>query len=170
MDGAQRNLSEVLLGVAQTLTANLDLHIVLPTILNQLANLVHFDSASLMLMEGDLLRSVARRLKQCLRRGDTLTRHRSDEFAVLLPDINDLEDTRAIAGKILLAFRKPFPIGDDEITVTISMGIALHPEDGTTANDLPLSALSHAVEADLRELSGEGCTPPTPKAVNYCLQ
>ena len=41
---------------------------------------------------------------------------------------------------------------------------------GTTANDLPLSALSHAVEADLRELSGEGCTPPTPKAVNYCLQ
>ena len=41
---------------------------------------------------------------------------------------------------------------------------------GTTANDLPLSALSHAVEADLRELSGEGCTPPSPKAVNYCLQ
>ena len=102
--------------------------------------------------EGDaMLRSVALRLKQCLRRGDTLTRHRSDEFAVLLPDINDLEDTRAIAGKILLAFRKPFPIGDDEITVTISMGIALHPEDGTTANDL----LQHAGVA-MHQVKGNG--------------
>lgn len=41
---------------------------------------------------------------------------------------------------------------------------------GTTANDLPLSALSYAVERDLRELSGEGEAPPVPGAVNYCLQ
>jgi signal transduction histidine kinase len=61
MDAAQGNLSEVLLGVAQTLTARLDLHVVLPTILDQLARLIQFDSASIMLVEGEMLRSVARR-------------------------------------------------------------------------------------------------------------
>ena len=48
------------------------------------------------------------------RRGDTLTRHRSDEFAVLLPDINDLEDTRAIAGKILLG-QIHTPVGEQQV-------------------------------------------------------
>ena len=102
--------------------------------------------------EGDaLLRSIALRLKQCLRRGDTLTRHRSDEFVVLLPDINDQEDTRAIAEKVLLAFRKPFPLGEGEVTITISMGIALHPEDGDTAEDL----VQHASVA-MHQVKGDG--------------
>ena len=102
--------------------------------------------------EGDaLLRSVALRLKQCLRRGDTLTRHRSDEFVVLLPDIGNREDTRAIAEKILLAFRKPFPVGDGEVTATISMGIALHPEDGDNTEDL----IQHASVA-MHQVKGNG--------------
>lgn len=61
MHAGQRDLSEVLLGVAQTLTANLDLSVVLPTILDQLAYLVEYDSASIMLLEGEWLRPVARR-------------------------------------------------------------------------------------------------------------
>jgi hypothetical protein len=61
MHAGPRDLSEVLLGVAQTLTANLDLLVVLPTILEQLACLVEYDSASIMLLEGEWLRSVARR-------------------------------------------------------------------------------------------------------------
>ncbi len=102
--------------------------------------------------EGDaLLRSVALRLKQCLRRGDTLTRHRSDEFVVLLPDINDQEDARAIAEKVLLAFRKPFPLSEGEVLITISMGIALHPEDGDTAEDL----VQHASVA-MHQVKGDG--------------
>lgn len=61
MHAGQQELSEVLLRVAQTLTANLELSVVLPTILDQLAYLVEYDSASIMLLEGEWLRPAARR-------------------------------------------------------------------------------------------------------------
>lgn len=61
MPAKQQQLSEVLLEVAHTLTANLDLTVVLPTILDQLARLVEYDSASIMLLEADWLRPVAQR-------------------------------------------------------------------------------------------------------------
>jgi len=61
MPEAEHGLSEVLLEVAQTLTANLDLSAVLPMILDQLARLVDYDSASIMLLENDLLRPAAQR-------------------------------------------------------------------------------------------------------------
>ena len=61
MHAGQQELSDVLLRVAQTLTANLELSVVLPTILDQLAYLVEYDSASIMLLEEDWLRSAARR-------------------------------------------------------------------------------------------------------------
>lgn len=102
--------------------------------------------------EGDaLLRSVALRLKQCLRRGDTLTRHGSDEFVVLLPDIGTQAHALAIAEKILLALRTPFPLGENELSTTISMGIALHPEDGANAEDL----IQHASVA-MHQVKGNG--------------
>jgi len=59
MPESEHGLSEVLLEVAQTLTANLDLSAVLPMILDQLARLVDYDSASIMLLEDDLLRPAA---------------------------------------------------------------------------------------------------------------
>jgi signal transduction histidine kinase/CheY-like chemotaxis protein len=61
MHAGQQELSEVLLRVAQTLTANLELSVVLPTILDQLAYLVEYDSASIMLLEKERLRPAARR-------------------------------------------------------------------------------------------------------------
>lgn len=61
MNDAQHDLNDVLVEVVQSLTANLDLPIVLSTILEQLAKLIVFDSASIMLIEGDQLTPVARR-------------------------------------------------------------------------------------------------------------
>lgn len=102
--------------------------------------------------EGDaLLRAVALRLRQCLRKGDSLTRHRSDEFLVLLPDVGARSDAQAITEKVLQAFRAPFPVGDDAFTATISMGIALHPEDGNSAEDL----IQHASVA-MHHVKGQG--------------
>ena len=102
--------------------------------------------------EGDaLLRAVALRLRQCLRKGDTLTRHGSDEFVVLLPDIGSKLDAQAIAEKVLQAFRTRFLIADGEFTATISMGIALHPEDGNSAEDL----IQHASVA-MHQVKGNG--------------
>ena len=102
--------------------------------------------------EGDtLLRAVATRLRQCLRKGDSLTRHGSDEFLVLLPDVGTKADATAIADKILQAFRNPFPVVDGEFTATISLGAALHPEDGDSADDL----IQHASVA-MHQVKGSG--------------
>ena len=91
------------------------------------------------LEQGDadtLQRSIALRLKQCLRRGDTLTRHRGDEFIALLPDINSEPDARAIAEKILQAFQAPVVIDEHEHLASLSIGIAIHTQDGHSAEDL----------------------------------
>jgi len=88
----------------------------------------------------DLLRSVGLMLERTLRQGDTVTRLESDEFAVLLPGINQGEDVGAIADKLRLALRSPFTIGGQDLIVTASMGVALYPEDGPETETLLRSA------------------------------
>ncbi|MBW7883979.1 MAG: GAF domain-containing protein [Caldilineaceae bacterium] len=61
MDETDRRLSKVLLEVTRTLSSNLDLPDALPVILDQLAGIVEYDSASIMLLEDGMLRSVAQR-------------------------------------------------------------------------------------------------------------
>ncbi|MDA0234985.1 MAG: EAL domain-containing protein, partial [Proteobacteria bacterium] len=87
--------------------------------------------------EGDLLlRAIASRLSATLRRGDTLARLGGDEFTVLLPDINQPEDAEVIARKVLDALATPVRLSQGEFRATVSVGIALFPRDGTTAEDL----------------------------------
>ncbi|MFT4173057.1 MAG: EAL domain-containing protein [Rhodocyclaceae bacterium] len=87
--------------------------------------------------EGDkLLRAIASRLKQCLRRGDTLARQGGDEFTALLPDLSSPDDAAIIANKILHELRAPFPVAHTEFRATVSIGIALYPRDGTSAEAL----------------------------------
>lgn len=87
--------------------------------------------------EGDkLLRAIASRLKNCLRRGDTLARQGGDEFTALLPDLSSPEDAATIAGKILQELREPFPVAHTEFRATVSIGIALFPRDGNSAEAL----------------------------------
>jgi diguanylate cyclase (GGDEF)-like protein/PAS domain S-box-containing protein len=87
--------------------------------------------------EGDLLlRGVATRLKETLRRGDTLARLGGDEFTILLPDINQPEDAETIARKILDLLQVPFRLSHGDFRVSASVGIALFPRDGSTAETL----------------------------------
>ncbi len=91
--------------------------------------------------EGDtLLRAIAARLSTTLRRGDTLARLGGDEFTVLLPEIALPEDAEIIAAKILDALSAPIPLSHDDYRVTLSIGIALFPRDGSTAEDLTRNA------------------------------
>lgn len=87
--------------------------------------------------EGDaLLRGIATRLSNSLRRGDTLARLGGDEFTVLLPDIAGPEDAEVIARKVLLALEDPFPLDHGDFRATASVGIAIYPPDGQTAEAL----------------------------------
>jgi len=91
--------------------------------------------------EGDaLLRAIATRLSSTLRRGDTLARLGGDEFTVLLPDINVPEDAEVIATKILNTLAAPITLSQGDYRATVSVGIALFPRDGSTAEDLTRNA------------------------------
>ncbi|MFZ5998685.1 MAG: diguanylate cyclase domain-containing protein [Nitrospirota bacterium] len=83
-----------------------------------------------------LLRDVAKRLKACIRKSDTVARIGGDEFILLLSPINDIGDAVIIAEKILSVFQKPFKIDGNTLRVTTSIGLSLYPGDGETAEAL----------------------------------
>ena len=93
-----------------------------------------------------LLQHVADRLKKCLRKGgktrvkDTVCRLSGDEFAIILDDMAGREDAVTVAEKILLNFRQVFILGSHQRNITVSIGIALYPEDGDNMDELIHSA------------------------------
>ena len=83
-----------------------------------------------------LLQSVAIRLENCLREGDTLSRFGGDEFTLLLPDISSKEDARKIARKVINVLKEPFTLGEHEIFVGVSVGIAMYQKAGISLEQL----------------------------------
>ena len=97
-----------------------------------------------------LLQQVAERLRDTVRNSDsvsraggemgTMARLGGDEFTVLLTGMAHAEHAAKVAKCILQALAKPFHLGEHEVTVTSSIGIACYPEDGTDVDNL----LKHA--------------------------
>jgi diguanylate cyclase (GGDEF)-like protein len=83
-----------------------------------------------------LLKSVAQRLKDCLRSGDTVARWGGDEFTILLPQVNYLEEVKQVAQRILQALEDPFEIEGHELYVSASLGIALRNDNSPDAETL----------------------------------
>jgi len=76
------------------------------------------------------------RLENCLREGDTLSRFGGDEFTLLLPDISSKEDARKIARKVINVLKEPFILGEHEVFVGVSVGIAMYQEAGNSVEQL----------------------------------
>jgi diguanylate cyclase (GGDEF)-like protein len=79
----------------------------------------------------EVLRQIAARLRGCLRQHDVLTRIGGDEFAALLFGIDERETARRITGEIESVFRQPFVIEGREYLISVSIGHALSPAEGT---------------------------------------
>ncbi|MBT3011690.1 MAG: EAL domain-containing protein [Candidatus Thiodiazotropha sp. (ex Lucina aurantia)] len=84
----------------------------------------------------ELLKMVGQRLRSELREADTLARVGGDEFNLLVPEINDIQDARNLAEKILRLTLEPFIIKNEEIFISFSIGISIYPSDGDTKDSL----------------------------------
>ena len=102
---------------------------------------------------GDLLlQEVGARLRSVLRESDTVARLDNetlvgldgkmvarlggDEFAAILPRVSSIGDASAVAEKLLLAMREPFPIRGHAVSIGISIGIAFYPQHGEDIDTL----------------------------------
>jgi diguanylate cyclase (GGDEF)-like protein/PAS domain S-box-containing protein len=97
-----------------------------------------------------LLRSVAERLQNTLRREDTLARLGGDDFVLLWNGMNSAEDAAVLAQRILSILARPFTLDDDSFSVGASIGIAIYPNDGRDFAELLKNAdaaLYHAKES-----------------------
>lgn len=86
---------------------------------------------------GDLLlREVANRLERSIRETDTAARFGGDEFVLILTDINKTEDAAPVAKKVLETLGKPVDLDGNDASIGASIGIAMYPDHGLSAEDL----------------------------------
>ena len=90
-----------------------------------------------------VLTAVATRVKAQLREDDLVARLGGDEFAVLLTPLHEAEDAERIAEKIIASMDMPIQLpGNASVLTSLSIGIAVYPDHGTTPG-----TLLHAADA-----------------------
>lgn len=99
-----------------------------------------------------MLKEVGARLRDALREDDTIGRavlmeneHRisrigGDEFIVMLTKLTEAGNSRLVAQRMLDAVAVPYSVAGDDVVVTLSIGIAVFPQDGRSAEELIKSA------------------------------
>jgi diguanylate cyclase (GGDEF)-like protein/PAS domain S-box-containing protein len=83
-----------------------------------------------------LLQSIAKRLVDCVRGSDTVSRQGGDEFVVLLSEMQHSEDAAVAARRILEAVSEAHSIDKHDLHVTTSIGVSVYPSDGLDAETL----------------------------------
>ena len=103
-----------------------------------------------------LLQSVAHRLGDCIRKGDTLVRLGGNAFVVMLQDLSVIPrqaatEAEAVAAKVLLALSQPYKLGSSDVHCSASIGITLLDDATPQDADVPLNqaelAMRHAKAA-----------------------
>ena len=83
-----------------------------------------------------LLQSIAKRLVDCVRDSDTVSRQGGDEFVVLLSEVEQSEDASITASRMLRAVAGAHSIDQHDLHVTASIGVSVYPDDGLDAETL----------------------------------
>jgi len=91
-----------------------------------------------------MLKEVTQRLLTALRSSDTLSRWGGDEFVVLCPDLNSLEDAREITNKLSLLTHKNITIDGTDFPFTFSAGFAVYPDDASN-NEMLMAQADRAM-------------------------
>jgi len=83
-----------------------------------------------------LLQELAGRLLMAVRSADTVSRRGGDEFIIILPEIAGPQDAVHVCQRIFEALATPFRLHGHELFTTVSIGIALYPDDAADAGRL----------------------------------
>ena len=87
-----------------------------------------------------LLAEAATRLRGCIRSSDLVMRLGGDEFAVVLAELRDPGDAALVARHVIETLSRPYVVRESSIFVSATVGIAVYPNDGASAEEL----LQHA--------------------------
>ena len=83
-----------------------------------------------------LLKGVADRLRSCARDTDLVARLSGDEFAIIQTSLDRPDDAADLAMRVREAIHEPFDLNNHQVTVDISVGISIAPNDATELNEL----------------------------------
>jgi len=83
-----------------------------------------------------ILRAIAKRLKYNVRESDTVAHFSSDDFAVLLEDLSDIQQAGIVAQKIISTLAEDYQVDTQSINLEVSIGISVFPDDGESVNTL----------------------------------
>lgn len=103
-----------------------------------------------------LLKRIAARLVDCVRETDTVCRRGGDEFLVLLAEIEGRQDAVSMTEKILTVLAAPFALEGATVSVGVSIGISVFPDDGSDAAALLRSADKAMYRAKENNTEGSG--------------
>lgn len=98
----------------------------------------------------EVLRIVARRLREVVRSWDVVARHGGDEFVLFLPDVKSSSEVAHVTARVLETFAEPFAVAGLELTISTTVGVALFPENGENADMLLRAADTALYEGKAR--------------------
>jgi diguanylate cyclase (GGDEF)-like protein/PAS domain S-box-containing protein len=107
-----------------------------------------------------LLKEVGRRLDSGARPSDTVARLGGDEFVVLLEDIGDEREVCLVAERMKREFEAPFKLGQRELSVTASIGVAVGPTPGGGPRELLRNADWRCIGQRRAARTATRCTIP----------
>ena len=100
---------------------------------------------------GDLLlKQASSRLSNVLRKNDYICRIGGDEFAIIIENVNNINNVSIVTKKCIESLSNPFIFDEHKFFIGVSIGVSICPDDTITANDLLVNADMAMYEAKIR--------------------